>query len=157
MMSDFFDFEAEFTASLRCIPMVVRYKLDRCGIKLKLIHWHQLSHDQRQWLVITPCDRPEEQEHCRQQLRDWVTASHGTPPGDLAVPETFEWEITNAIPETVQQQLQRENIPAFTVEQWAALTPLQRFALVKLSQPGHENRNFAPALHEFGLVPQPHA
>lgn len=151
-MSYFFDFEAEFTASLRCIPMIVRYKLDRCGVKLKLIHWHHLCYEQREWLVTAPCDRPEEREHYRQQLRDWVTQSYGTPPSDLEVPEQFAWEITSAIPETVQQQLKTVSHHTLTTEKWAALNPLQRFALFKLSQPGHENRNFWPALQEFGLA-----
>ncbi|MFS6827342.1 nitrate reductase associated protein [Cyanobium sp. ATX-6F1] len=32
---------------------------------------------------------------------------------------------------------------------WAGLDELQRFVLVKLSQPGHEHRNLAHALAEF--------
>ncbi|MEM6714613.1 MAG: nitrate reductase associated protein, partial [Cyanobacteria bacterium P01_C01_bin.147] len=35
--------------------------------------------------------------------------------------------------------------------QWADLSPLARFALCKLSRPGHENRNFLSALYEFNL------
>ncbi len=31
-----FDFESDFVASLRCIPMCVRFKLDLCEIKLSL-------------------------------------------------------------------------------------------------------------------------
>jgi hypothetical protein len=37
-------------------------------------------------------------------------------------------------------------------EQWAALSPLQRFALIKLSRSSHENSNFLPALKEFQLA-----
>lgn len=43
MARDFFAFEADFVVSLGCIPMRVRYKLDTCGIKLKLPQWHQLT------------------------------------------------------------------------------------------------------------------
>ncbi|WP_297762316.1 nitrate reductase associated protein [Thermosynechococcus sp.] len=151
-MSYFFDFEAEFASSLRCIPMIVRYKLDVCGVKLKLLHWLQLSHKQRQWLVVTPCDTPEDQANYRQQLRDWVTQNHGSPPSDLEMPQPYPWTITTKLPEIIQQQLTKVPHHSLTVEKWAALTPLQRFALLKLSQPGHENRNFWPALQEFGLV-----
>ena len=42
-----FDFEADFTADLRCIPMAVRRKLDLAGIKLKLQHWSEL--DEAEW------------------------------------------------------------------------------------------------------------
>jgi len=36
---------------------------------------------------------------------------------------------------------------------WRQLSELQRFALVKLSHPGHEHRNLPLALAEFGLLP----
>ena len=39
-----------------------------------------------------------------------------------------------------------------TVAQWAALSPLQRFAIFKLTRPGHTNENFEPAMREFGLI-----
>ncbi|MHC5830222.1 MAG: nitrate reductase associated protein, partial [Nostoc sp.] len=32
------------------------------------------------------------------------------------------------------------------------LTPLQRFALIKLSRAGHENKNFPTAIAEFHLL-----
>jgi hypothetical protein len=35
---------------------------------------------------------------------------------------------------------------------WSRLTRLQRFALLKLCRPGHENRNFPLAIKEFGLI-----
>jgi len=54
------------------------------------------------------------------------------------------------VPAEVQDQAaQMEG--AIAPAQWTALSPLQRFALCKLSRPGHENRNFLPALREFGL------
>jgi hypothetical protein len=34
----------------------------------------------------------------------------------------------------------------------AKLSPAQRFALIKLSRPSHENHNFLPALKEFELI-----
>ncbi|MGB0562374.1 MAG: nitrate reductase associated protein, partial [Spirulinaceae cyanobacterium] len=41
---------------------------------------------------------------------------------------------------------------SISLTQWQALRPDQRFALIKLSRPGHENRNFLPAMQEFGLA-----
>ena len=38
-------------------------------------------------------------------------------------------------------------------QQWKTLTQLQRFALLKLSRPGHESKNFIRAVKEFGLIP----
>lgn len=88
-MSYIFGFEAEFATSLRCIPMIVRYKLDLCGVKLKLSHWHQLSKQQRQWLVTAPCDSPQARRQYRQQLRDWVAQTTGKPPAIWPFPNPF--------------------------------------------------------------------
>ena len=49
-----FDFEADFTSDLRCIPMAVRRKLDLAGVKLKLSHWGALAGHERQRLVQWP-------------------------------------------------------------------------------------------------------
>ncbi len=47
-----FAFENDFVATLRCIPMAVRFKLDRCGIKLTLRQWSRLTHSDRTDLLI---------------------------------------------------------------------------------------------------------
>ena len=73
----FFQFEADFVESLRCIPMQVRYKLDTCGVKLKLHHWHQLEDEERQGLVEMPCATIEQIADYRRHLRQWVRDSHG--------------------------------------------------------------------------------
>ncbi len=136
-----FGFEQDFVANWRCIPMVVRYRLDTCGIKLKLAHWHALSLRQRQWLVDTPCDTLELQKQYTLQLQAWVTEQTGQPAGTIAVEPV--WLQEQALPSEVAAIL--------TLEQWRQLIPLQRFALLKLSRPGHEHRNLPLALREFGL------
>lgn len=147
----FFQFEQDFVDTLRCIPMVVRYRLDGCGVKLKLQHWQRLSYEQRRWLVETPWETPAQKTHYREQLRAWVTELTGTPPADLPVPDPPPWESAT-VPEVIMAQLQKVGQPPLSVAQWRRLSALQRFALLKLSQPGHENRNFLPALREFGLL-----
>ena len=62
---NFFKFEADFVESLRCIPMQVRMKLDTCGVKLKLTHWHQFSQQERQTLVEMPCLTDEDRKSTR--------------------------------------------------------------------------------------------
>ncbi|XGB43972.1 MAG: nitrate reductase associated protein [Nodosilinea sp. LVE1205-7] len=65
------------------------------------------------------------------------------------------WERLNQIPASITVQASRLGTP-LSLDQWQALSPLQRFALIKLSQAGHEHRNFALALAEFGLEsPEP--
>ncbi len=150
-----FQFERDFVDSLRCIPMVVRYKLDSCGVKLKLNHWHGLSQVQRQQLVTLPGETPTELGYYRQQLQQWVQALTGSPAQALEIPEHPPWLNPNQIPESVAVQLASLDLPALALSDWATLNPLQRFALLKLSRPGHENRNFVPALQEFGLWRSP--
>ena len=58
--------------------------------------------------------------------------------------------IIISITDLVQEKAQGFDV-TISSEQWSALNPLQRFALIKLSRPSHENRNFLPALKEFNL------
>ncbi|MDS3860506.1 nitrate reductase associated protein [Thermosynechococcaceae cyanobacterium BACA0444] len=149
----FFHFETDFVDSLRCIPMVVRYRLDSCGVKLKLNHWHQFSMTQRQYLIDCPFDSPEDITAYAEKLQAWVTAYTGTPAKTLEIPENPAWFNTEEIPAQVTVEfIAKTGCESFPRLAWAQLTPLQRFALIKLSQPGHENRNFLPALQEFGIL-----
>jgi hypothetical protein len=147
----FFQFEADFADSLRCIPMQVRYKLDTCGVKLKLPDWNQFSQSDRQQLVELPCETEIEVQTYREMVHQLVAARGGDRPKDLPIDPTPEWHNDQEIPACVQTQSNSFGI-TLTVEQWKALTPLQRFALLKLSRSNHENRNFLPALKEFELA-----
>lgn len=153
----FFQFEADFVDSLRCIPMVVRYKLDTCGVKLKLSHWHQLSLEQRQYLTEANCETPAEVSQYGEKLQTWVTELTGQPASALTVPALPDWlnphQIPNQILTELGNKLPSVQPPGITLTQWQSLTPLQRFALIKLSRAGHENRNFLPAIKEFDLMP----
>ncbi|MBE9194853.1 nitrate reductase associated protein [Synechocystis sp. LEGE 06083] len=153
----FFQFETDFVDSLRCIPMVVRYKLDTCGVKLKLSHWHQLSLDQRQYLTEANCKTPAEVSQYGEKLQNWVTELTGQPASTLSVPTLPDWLNVDQIPVQILTELGNKlpslASPGITLSQWQSLTPLQRFALIKLSRTGHENRNFLPAIKEFGLMP----
>ncbi|RYZ55838.1 MAG: hypothetical protein EOP49_01985 [Sphingobacteriales bacterium] len=51
-----FKFEEDFMEDgIRCIPMIVRFKLDLAGIKLKLAEWCRFSVDERATLTGLPC------------------------------------------------------------------------------------------------------
>lgn len=150
-MTQFFKFEADFVDSLRCIPMQVRMKLDTCGVKLKLNHWHQFSQQERQTLVEMPCSTAEEVQIYQQHLQQFVINHTGTPASELPIDEHPAWMDAATIPSSVQEKAGELGV-SLTTEQWAGLTPAQRFALIKLSRPSHENKNFLPALQEFQLI-----
>lgn len=150
-MPHFFQFEADFVESLRCIPMQVRYKLDACGVKLKLQHWHQFTQGERQSLVDLPCGTEEEAASYREHLQQMVLEHTGQAASDLPVEALPAWMDETVIPLSVQEKATETGVE-LTLEQWRSLSPLQRFVLIKLSRSGHENSNFLPAMQEFQLV-----
>jgi hypothetical protein len=150
-MADFFQFEADFVESLRCIPLQVRLKLDTCGVKLKLQDWLKFTQDERQALVVQPCTTTAEAEIYRQQLQQLVSNRSGSPAAELPIEPHPIWNDSSIVSPAVAAKAEEFGV-TLTVEKWANLTPLQRFALIKLSRSSHENSNFLPALQEFQLV-----
>lgn len=147
----YFAFESDFVDSLRCVPMTVRYKLDTCGLKLKLSEWAKLSRAEKQELATLPCYTPAQIAHYRLYVLDVVQQRcHQTisnlPPLDAA------WDNLGQVPDEVQQKAEEWDCVLITLAQWLELNVLQRFALVKLSRSGHEGRNFPRALWEFGII-----
>lgn len=147
----FFQFEADFVSSLRCIPMVVRYKLDTCGIKLKLSHWNHFNLAEREALVDLPCVTTNEINTYREFLQELVIKQTGTPASELPIEGSPAWMDSKNIPDEVLEKTKQEGIN-ITIDKWAKLSPLQRFVLIKLSRPSHENSNFSPAIKEFKLM-----
>lgn len=149
--TNYFQFEADFVGSLQCIPMQVRMKLDNCGIKLKLVHWNQFTPSERQALVDMPCETDAETQAYREFLQNLVIVKTGQPAKELTIDPHPPWLDGATIPNDVQTKAQECEVK-ISWEQWSNLTPAQRFALIKLSRPSHENKNFIPALQEFGVI-----
>jgi hypothetical protein len=150
-MRMFFDFEADFVDSLRCIPMVVRLKLDSCGVKLKLAEWNHFSQLECAELVNLPCAESAEVMAYRDYLSGLIFRHTGNAASLMEIDPHPAWLNDRDIPSTVQMKAAEYGV-TITQSQWANLTPLQRFATIKLTRSSHENNNFLPALQEFGLV-----
>jgi hypothetical protein len=69
----------------------------------------------------------------------------------MEVNKTPAWKELHSIPGILIEKL-KEFDWNLSIAQWKSLTDLQRFALLKLCRPGHENKNFPKAMKEFGLV-----
>jgi len=150
--STFFGFESDFVDSLRCIPMAVRLRLDLSGVKLKLNEWSKLDQPDRLTLALNPYGSAAEIDRYRSECSALIAKTCGAAPALLAdLPEPL-WEDASRVPEQILAQARTLGLD-LSLEAWASLTPLRRFALVKLSRAGHENRNFLPAMREFGLAP----
>jgi hypothetical protein len=151
MKSTFFEFETDYVDSLRCIPMIVRLKLDTCGVKLKLNHWNSFSQEEKEELVNQTCETNSEILAYKNNLQELVIKKHQTPAGEIAIDPHPPWLDDNTIPEVIETKAAEFKVTIST-QQWQKLTPLQRFALLKLSRPSHENSNFYPALQEFKII-----
>ena len=104
-----------------------------------------------QVLVDLPCLTPQEIQAYREYLQNKVKEKNGHPAKELTMNPHPPWLNKQTIPRDIQEKAQEWEIN-INQEQWQNLTPLQRFALIKLSRPSHENNNFYPALQEFGLI-----
>lgn len=147
-----FAFEADFVASLRCIPMAVRLKLDRAEIKLSLRQWSRFTKIDRRRLLETRCETRQEITEFRSLLLALIRLRSGDVAKVLADPPKPLWEDVSAIPQAVSDYAAARSISPPTVQDWADLHALQRFALLKLSRDNHDNENFLPAMAEFGLL-----
>lgn len=138
--------------NIRCIPMVVRFKLDACGIKLKLKEWNKLSVEEREQLATLPTTTQDETNFYSMYLEGLVQKHTGEKAAYLP-PEKLNssWSFTDRLPMELQLKLSEVKMK-LTVDQWRNLSTLKRFALIKLTRPGHENRNFPIAMREFGLA-----
>ncbi len=150
-MAQYFEFESDFVKNMRCIPMQVRYRLDAVGIKLGLKEWFRLSPEERQALAEMPGETNEELQHYREHLAQLIQSRFGSPVRALAIAAHPAWLDEATVANEVERKAAEFGV-TMTREQWAALDSLQRFALIKLCRPSHENMNFLPALTEFGLA-----
>ena len=147
----FFIFESDFVTTLKCVPMIVRYKLDSCGVKLKLSEWARFNLKDKETLAFLPCYTQAEIENYGKFVKKLVQEYFDCEAALLAAVND-SWNNINEVPEEVQQKALEWECKVITLKNWIELETLQRFALVKLSRSGHEGRNFPIALAEFGIA-----
>ena len=149
---EYFQFEEEFMENnMRCIPMIIRFKMDIAGIKLKLSEWKKFSPEERIELALMNCDFNEASEQYTGYLGGLIKKYTRRDPTNMAVNRTPAWKELHSIPGILIEKL-KEFDWDLSIVQWAYLTDLQRFALLKLCRPGHGNKNFPKAMKEFNLV-----
>ena len=148
-----FGFETDFAGTLRCIPMSVRLKLDQVGIKLSLKQWNRIAAHERQQLIDRPCGSDPESASFKEYLVRLIETQARSEVEYTAVEESPVWADPQAMPTRIAAWAEDAGVPPPSADQWAALTPLQRFTLFKLTRPGHSNENFIPAMREFSILP----
>src|SRR6185312_3777371 len=75
---EYFRFEEDFIEqNVRCIPMIVRFKMDAVGIKLKLAEWSKFSLAERKELALRNCSTFVELSDYRNYLAELVVKYTG--------------------------------------------------------------------------------
>jgi hypothetical protein len=149
---EYFDFEEDFIEeNVRCIPMIVRFKMDAAGIKLKLAEWSKFKKEERIALALLPTTTADEVNAYNNHLSALIEKRTGSKATVLAINPKPNWGNLENIEEMLQEKAKELDL-IITTQQWASLTNLQRFALLKLCRPGHENKNFPKAITEFKLI-----
>jgi len=149
---EYFNFEEDFVEeNIRCIPMIVRFKMDAAGIKLKLSEWSKFNVQERIELALKNCNSEEESKKYNEYLAGLIKKYTSKEATSLSVNENPEWADKTKVPELLQEKIKKFNY-AIKEDQWKELTNLQRFALIKLSREGHESKNLPKALREFALI-----
>lgn len=143
-----FAFEDDFVTDLRCIPMAVRLKLDRVGIKMSLKQWAWADAASRQRLLKAPCSQPHEVMAFEKLLRAVITQCEAGPVKLLSAASVPYIHRTRT-PDTVVGQCARDGLVPPDGASWSKLSTLEKFVLVKLSRDSHDNLNFPAAFSEI--------
>jgi hypothetical protein len=150
--SKIFQFEKDFAGALYCIPMAVRRKLDLCGVKVSLKQWNHFALDEREQMVGQSCETAGEIDDYGHYVVSVIENRTTEPAQLLERDDDAQWNGTASVPQRVVDYAIERGVDPPTAAQWARLSPLQRFAIFKLTRPGHTNENFVPAMREFGLI-----
>jgi hypothetical protein len=148
---EYFQFEEDFVEeNMRCIPMIVRFKMDAVGIKLKLAEWSKFNRQERIDLAIMSIDSISCIKKYHNFLTKIIEQYTGNKATELIVEKNPDWANIHTIPLEMEQKVNALNLN-LSVANWGKISPLKRFALIKLCRSNHENKNFKKAFIEFGL------
>ena len=141
-------FESEIYPSLSRIPLHVRMKLDRTGVKISLKSWLAFSWEERTALCHLPVETEEERSAFTSYL-DFLSRRYlGEAAGRIPAIENPPWEDRERIPESVEARSRTAGEP-ITLAEWNHWAAHQRYALFKLAISTSEPAEFYEALREF--------
>ena len=142
-----FKFEDEIYASLSCLPMAARRKLDQLGLKIGFDQWQKLSRGERLMICHAPIASPDETEALRLFVNDVMMAKCGAKPKDLPAEKRQGVNPPATVPPRLVESAQKSGV-ALTQSAWAALDDDERYALIKLGVE-KESHKLKAALEEF--------
>jgi hypothetical protein len=145
-----FKFEDEMHESLQCVPMAVRRKLDRVGLKVGLEQWKALDRGERLAICHIPTESGEEREALASFIREAMLRRFGLEPKTLSDTQRASAEPPASPPAQLVSRA-REHGFSLTDAVWSKLDGDERFALMKMGANSKPSHNLSAALKEFGV------
>jgi hypothetical protein len=143
-----FKFEDEIHRTLSCVPMAVRRKLDKVGVKISLDQWQALGRGERLAICHLPARTVDECDAMRVFIEEAV-ANRGAG-ATKPLPEAMR---TAADPPDSPPTKLLENARSLGVTfgqaEWDRLNADERYALIKLGAGNDRSHNLRAALREF--------
>ncbi len=140
-----FSFEGNIHASLDCVPLTVRRKLDLAGLKISLAGWQKLSREERLALCHLPVEPDEDLDVYREVLRGFAARVGATLTPLASTHVSNDWSVEGVLARLLARGRSIDE---------ARLAPLseeERYALYKLADPKREPDKLEQALAELGL------
>jgi hypothetical protein len=142
-----FQFESDIYETLNCVPMAVRRKLDRVGLKVGLDQWQSLSRAERLAICYMPAFSHDECEALREGLVEAAKARFGCLPKELSEAAREEASPPRSVP--ILLATRSEAAGYDLAEAWQSLDEDERYALLKLGNGKTASHNLPVALAEF--------
>src|SRR6202167_3895204 len=143
-----FKFEGEMHESLQCVPMAVRRKLDRVGLKIGLEQWKSLDRGERLAICHFPVDSSEECDGLAVWIREAMKRRLGVEPNTLTDTQRASAEPPASPPNRVVMHARAAGFDLSDAA-WSRLDSDERFALMKMADAETPSHNLGAALKEF--------
>lgn len=143
-----FKFEDDMHTTLACVPMSVRRKLDRVGVKVGLEQWKALGRGERLAICHLPVERHEEREALRLFINEAVRRVCGEEPRALGEAQRAVADPPAKLPAEIAERARAAGV-ALDQKAWERLDADERYALIKLGGGAEVSHNLAAALAEF--------
>jgi hypothetical protein len=143
-----FKFEDEVHQTLSCVPMAVRRKLDKIGLKISLDQWQALGRGERLAICHLPIESAEERDTVATFIDETVRHRCGNAAKPLSEDIRRAADPPAAPPAML---ITNAKAQGFEIGQpaWERLDQDERYALMKLGGGTEPSHNFHAALQEL--------